>query len=382
MTYRFPPKNAKPRVGEPSTNLTIPSSTLAHSEIWDETIRSRLGKPRYEKKDLDHRRAKVDTESTCVLAFHLLICSLQHLVPGTSLRPLRQDDRIPILLIQRSLGSSPIMSDSQGLHGWTLIIPAGWSMAFFSSLTFTGTRVGGQRECRTQSFEAGSAYFPHDYPSTAAYYLHADANEAEEKARWERKPPAKRPNFEKLGTRSPWIPDWEVVLGIENFRKRAEEGEAEYVTTDREVSPVVSDEAKVGPWLLRGPELLAILSRLSKMFNPAAGLWAEINKLRTKRRGDQLSARIKAEVLWESAVVRVRVMICGRGVPEDLALIYAVDDEEARKWNKVIERRKKFDSPVNEESPDEADVGGESVLSRNPVYLVASSQISAHHKIR
>jgi ribonuclease P/MRP protein subunit POP1 len=88
-------------------------------------------------------------------------------------------------------------------------------MPFFSSLTYTGTRVGGQRERQTQSFEAGCAYFPRDYPFTHAYSSYVEQRADQEKDRWERKPPAKRTNFEKLGTRSPWKPDWDVVLGLQ-----------------------------------------------------------------------------------------------------------------------------------------------------------------------
>ncbi|KAG6847946.1 hypothetical protein C0991_001129, partial [Blastosporella zonata] len=73
-------------------------------------------------------------------------------------------------------------------------------MAFFSSLTFTGTRVGGQRERQTQAFEAGAPYFPRDLPTSTGHDEYASARAMEEKARWDRKPPAKRPNYEKLGT--------------------------------------------------------------------------------------------------------------------------------------------------------------------------------------
>lgn len=57
---RFPPKDAKCK---PDTSglgsVVFPSSTLASSEIWDESIRDALAKPRYKKKDLDERRSKV-----------------------------------------------------------------------------------------------------------------------------------------------------------------------------------------------------------------------------------------------------------------------------------------------------------------------------------
>lgn len=95
----FPPKDAKCK---PNTSglgsVVFPSSTLASSEIWDESIRDALAKPRYKKKELDERRSK-------------------NIIPGTPLNPLRQDDRIPVLLIQRTLEAQSSGSDSQALHG-------------------------------------------------------------------------------------------------------------------------------------------------------------------------------------------------------------------------------------------------------------------------
>lgn len=64
-TYSFPPKNAKVHINSnnPSPSLctasVFPTSVLAQSEIWDESVRNTLLKPRYQKKDLDDRRSKV-----------------------------------------------------------------------------------------------------------------------------------------------------------------------------------------------------------------------------------------------------------------------------------------------------------------------------------
>ena len=143
------------------------------------------------------------------------------MIPGTPLNPERQDDRIPVLLIQRSLEAPE--SNTQGIHGWTLIIPSGWAMAFFNSLIFTGTRVGGQRERQTHAFEAGTSYFPRDLPTSTGYDAYATARAKEEKARWDRKPPAKRPNYEKLGTISPWRADWHGILGLPHHKFEEEQ---------------------------------------------------------------------------------------------------------------------------------------------------------------
>jgi len=258
-----------------------------------------------------------------------------------------------MLLIQRSLeGTDTHQSDSQALHGWTLIVPAGWSMPFFSSLIYTGTRVGGLRERKTQSFEAGLAYFPQDYPTTEAYAAHAATRAAEEKARWERKPPAKRPNFEKLGTRSPWKPDWEVVLGLQGATGEHVEGE-DLVTTQREGPPPGADKAQ--PWLLRGSEVTTILASSFDLFNPGAGVWSGINKLRVKRGHDPLNGGAKVEELWRGALVMVKLLMCGRGAPDDLAIVYRVEDDEAREWGRIMECKNRSAAGVQAMGEEAAD---------------------------
>ncbi|KAJ6557418.1 NUC188 domain-containing protein [Mycena vulgaris] len=316
---KFPPKNAKPSAA-PASPVIIPSATVAQSDLWEESTRASLRKPRYKKKDLDERRSK-------------------NLVPGTTLSPLRQDDRVPVLLIQRSVERGASSSDP-ALHGWTLLLPAGWSMPFFSSLTFTGTRVGGQRERQVQAFEAGTGYFPRDYPLCATYDAFVSERETEERARWERTPPAKRANYARLGTRSPWRADWGVVLGIEAPTN------APLVPTQREAG---DGTVAVQPWLLRGPAVRKLIAGLQAAGPPSrsAVLADELNGLRRKRTMAPLAPTPIA--LLQGALVRVRITPCTRGKPQDLAIIYAVDDAEARMWSKMPRRSHTAD----EEYPDE-----------------------------
>jgi ribonuclease P/MRP protein subunit POP1 len=321
----------------------FPSAALAQSEIWDEPVRKALKTPRYKKKDIDERKSKV---CSALNANFRYLTFTKNLVPGTPLSALRQDDRIPALLIQRSLepaaSVTPSSNHTPSIHGYCLILPAGWSMPFFSSLTHTGTRVGGLRERQTQSFESGVAYFPREYPFTKAAGQEDEERAQEEQGRWERKPPAKRCNWEKVGTRSPWKPDWEVVLGLEV-------GSGEFVTTQRDDT----SQKKIHPWLLRGPDISQILSSASKLLNPSLGLHAEINKLRLKRDQRPLESTISADDLWRGALVRVQLKMCNRGNPGDLAVIYAVGDEEAMKWRVVLE---KHNGSSDEENPDQVEV--------------------------
>ncbi|KAK2465239.1 hypothetical protein APHAL10511_002593 [Amanita phalloides] len=326
----FPPKNAKLEPDADRNAITIPSAQLAQSEIWDENTRLKLKKPRYKKMQLDLRRSK-------------------NLVPGTPLQPLRQDDRVPIMLIQHTLENS--RADSQSIHGWKLIFPAGWSMAFFSSLIFTGTRVGGQRERQTQAFEAGTAYHPRDYPFTQAYALHAEERANQDRERWNRKPPAKRVNYTKLGIRSPWRADWEVVLGLPELTTGSNEG---FVSTQREDGMDV-DNSTTRPWLLQGPKAQQLVSGISDMFNPAAGLLAEINKSRTAFCLDPLPVKIKSSDLLKGALVLVAVDMWKRGTPEDMDIIHIMDDDEVRRWTKCMQKQRTLPKVVDleDETPEE-----------------------------
>ncbi len=263
----------------------------------------------------------------------------QNLIPGTKLTPLRQDDRIPVLLIQNSLEHS---RNAESIHGWTLIIPSGWGMAFFSSLIYTGTRVGGQRECQSQSFEAGVPYFPRDFPLTVAGEEYAAEKETEERAIWGRKPPAKRPKFEKLRTRSPWRPDWDVVLGKMKEKSGDKEG---FVSTQREGeddSAMVEEEDEnvmksMKPWLLCGDDVPSLVGKLCNVSAPTIILRSELNASRAKCSLDPLIG-ISSLDLLNGALVSVRVKMHRRGSPDDVAMLYAMSDEEILEWEKDINK--------------------------------------------
>ncbi|KAK7056731.1 Ribonucleases P/MRP protein subunit pop1 [Paramarasmius palmivorus] len=281
---KYPPKNAKVHLNDTlnlSTVQLYPSSCLARSDIWDDSIRMKLKRPRFKKSELDERRSK-------------------NLVPGTPLKPQRQDDRIPILLIQRSVEQN---DGGEAIHGWTLIIPAGWSMAFLPSLLFTGTRVGGQRERQAQFFEAGTACFPRDFPATSLYNSYSAERAKTEQDKWIRTPPAKRPNYEKLGTRSPWIADWDVVLGLKTAGAASS---PDLVPTQREAQTARLVDA---------------------VDSENATLRAEIKDRREKRSMTGVPDLLNSGKLLESALVSVRLAPCSRGAPRDLAAIYSIPEE-------------------------------------------------------
>ena len=284
----------------------------------------------------------------------------QNLIPGTVLQPLRQDDRVPVMLIQRTAAASHSHSSSssnrntadiENMHGWTILLPAHWSMPFFTSLIHTGTRVGGLRERRTQVFEAGSPDFPYDYPLTPAYAREEEILGTIERERWERKPPAKRVEWESVGTRSPWRADWEVVLGLPPKQvQEAEESLVEEGLMDvqreptHDISRPVSDSTQDPPetmWLLRGPDTLDIIEAASIAQDSAMTLLDRMNALRAKRALDAL--QISPSELLKRALVPVKLDLCGRGNPDDLAAIYEVEHDEGKKLRQMLGKKKRGD---------------------------------------
>ena len=226
-------------------------------------------------------------------------------------------------------------------------------MAFFDSLIFTNTRVGGQRERQTQAYEAGTLYYPRDYPFTRAYEGYALDRESTDKSAWERKPPAKRVNFEALGTRSPWRADWEVVLGISTQDKEHVDDPLAFVTTQREIVSEVKPNIK--PWLLRGSEVPKILTSIFSVFSHGATILLEINRLRLKRGQAPLSNDVKPAHLLKGALINVKVSVCSRGAPQDLAAIYSLSDDVYKKWEKALLRASGGIS-LDHDTPQEAEV--------------------------
>lgn len=231
-------------------------------------------------------------------------------------------------------------------------------MAFFNSLIFTNTRVGGQLERQTQTYEAGTMYYPRDYPFTQAYDAYALDREIADKSTWERKPPAKRVNFEALGTRSPWRADWEVVLGASTQDEvHIGPNPPAFVTTQREIiSEMNTVKPNIKPWLLRGSEVPRILSSISSVFNHGATVLLEINKLRLKRGLAPLSNDVKSANLLKGALINVKISMCSRGAPQDLAAIYSLSDDVCKKWEKALLLRASSGISFEDDTPQEAEV--------------------------
>lgn len=181
-------------MGSPWQFLQTPSRVS--TELWDADTRAQLSRPKFKKSDLDLRRNRLA-------------------VPGSRLRAEVNDDRVPMLLFKRTVQSGMPGQEAAAFHGYTLLIPHGWSMAFLPSFVYCNARLGGLAEHRVQCREAGTPSFPEHFSSvchaTEAWELQKSQ---EDEVRWLRKPPGKRPEFSTLGTRWPFRPVWDEVLEV------------------------------------------------------------------------------------------------------------------------------------------------------------------------
>ena len=231
------------------------------------------------------------------------------------------------------------------MHGWTILTPLGWGMPFLSSLVHSGSRVGGQRERKSQAFESGVPHFPDDFPGTAIGQMHAEEVGSAEKAKWGRTPPAKRVSYAKLGTRSPWLPDWGIVCGIPTNEK--ESGETGLVDTQRidpDVEQSVPAEVSKEPegtsiWLLRYAGAKVIFDDLIDCAGDEAcaeTLLQRLNAARVHRGLEEL--KTNPELLYKGALVQVTLTMCQRGDPKDMACIYFVGQDECKYWQHVLKK--------------------------------------------
>ncbi|KZT60139.1 POP1-domain-containing protein [Calocera cornea HHB12733] len=311
----YPPKNARHPPGPARPFTHFPSSHLAASALWDAAERPAPG---FRKQALDARRAR-------------------QLVPGTPLRAGAGDGRVPVLLVQKTVGAGA--GAGEALHGWTLLFPKGWGMAFLPSLLSSGTLLAGQREIGAQALDASLPHYPRDWVATPAGRAEWRAWEAEEGERW-----ARRPRGKRVGADGCWAADWPGALGFprgEAGEQGAQERAGETLGTEREETAPVRPEpaGPLEPWTLRLPDLPALFRALLRPASPATAaslLHAHLRALRAKR--GLTPGLPPPESLLQSALVHVRLTPCARGSPGDLASIYLLSTEEAGRWRAALQR--------------------------------------------
>jgi ribonuclease P/MRP protein subunit POP1 len=253
--------------GVARSGLHTPSPDLASSSLWDANVREDILNPSHSKFDLDRRRHELA-------------------LPGTRLRPLAQDDRIPLLLVVQN-------------NSYSIMFPRGWSQPILHSITYTSTLLGGLEERRAMYREIGVPCFPEHYGEVCRAGKEWEGTVAkEDERRWTRKPPGKR-------IENPtWRAGWDKILGGSEEERMNDPG------SSRE-------------------HIWALPSILKDHAGKAQGA---VNAFRSQRGMDSV------EGLETTGIVHVTLEVEGRGSPGRMAQIYALTKEERTQWTESVDR--------------------------------------------
>nr|XP_021531434.1 ribonucleases P/MRP protein subunit POP1 [Aotus nancymaae] len=174
-----------------------------HSFIWNQDICKSVTENKILDQDLNRMRSEL-------------------LVPGSQLILGPHESKIPILLIQQP--GKVTGEDRLGWgSGWDVLLPKGWGMAFWIPFIYRGARVGGLKESAVHSQYKRSPSVPGDFPDCPAGMLFAEEQAKNLLEKYKRRPPAKRPNYVKLGTLAPFFCPWEQLTQDWELRGQAHE---------------------------------------------------------------------------------------------------------------------------------------------------------------
>jgi ribonuclease P/MRP protein subunit POP1 len=194
-------------------------------------------------------------------------------------------------------------------------------MPIWSALVFSSVRVGGLKEWRQQTFEAGHPAFPYDWPITQPFSTLVDQRAQELESRWKRTPPGKRIAFEALGSPSPFKAD--VILVLQDTVR----------CLGKTFGSAWTNEQKFEPWLLRGPRATAIVNNLVAVSGkdgiPNDSTPRDFNIRLRSMLQEHVMRRIDptlfANALESNVVdgfVRVKVTPCGRGLLQECSALF------------------------------------------------------------
>ncbi|CAO3590230.1 unnamed protein product [Absidia cylindrospora] len=212
----------------------------------------------------------------------------------------QSDSCIPILLVQRGSPSSVQSSLNSNMkefsEGWSLILPRGWGMAFWKSFIFAGARTSGVRDIRAMHFETGLASFPYDYPGTSGWEYLRQSYKQQATQVWEKRPPAKRTNYDILGVAHPFEAAFETL-----------------------VDPASSS---TNYWIIQENQLL--LHALSSLAATATA----VDLTTALQRRQILTDVDTVNKTWGAALVKVRLVLTEKGKPVQNATIHATNKKD------------------------------------------------------
>lgn len=346
-----PDKRAKLTVDEESIRQDMSafreklSKAVSTSPLWLEAVREEVSST----KLTDHRIHELKS---------------QKLVPGLPLELGDEESRIPVIVIQRpgvtTLASTGCHAPNLGRgSGFDLLVPKGWGMAFWLALVFRGARCAGLRERECNAYEEKSCLFPNDFPDTLAGHQYQVDLEKERVEKYNRVPPAKRPNFTKYGVVSPFYCPWDLLVkewntkdeivvgekivklspdskmenknGLINVTERVEDNTNGVSENNQNDTAMQDDDSNAGEsrtvqfYVLRNAKLLRQLQSM-----------CEVQKNRWKARGNRTDVLDTIEREHTCSIIAVRLDMVQKGSPGQFATIClpSIDDLEQFSKNK------------------------------------------------
>lgn len=200
--------------------------------------------------------------------------------------------------------------------GWDLILPKGWGMAFWLAFVYREARCGGIHELEHNAFEQCSLLFPHDYPDSVAGKKHQLEVEFASVEKYNRRPPAKRPNYVKLGVVSPfycsWYPLVKYWLGQDSTYEK--QGFAKYAS-------FITEEADY--FVLRERKVLRKLGNILEIESLKFIDGKSRRPCHSKDKLEKLESEVFEEVRikYRNSLVPVRVDMLHRGRPAHCAQV-------------------------------------------------------------
>lgn len=275
------------------------SQDVSNSPIWDEEIRKTVTSTKKSDFEINQLKSK-------------------HLVPGSELMLGEEESRIPVLLIQNPGTNPSAHSHSHYGNGWDLILPAGWSMAFWVASIYHGARAGGLRELQCLANEQQIEHFPDDYPDTLAGREEEARVKSKKEAEHSRRPPAKRPNFTKLDMANPFSLAWNELVNCDK-----QDTTGFHVLRDRKD-----------------------LNALRKLVNIPPG---QKKKLTKSSNSEEFIASYQ-DILsrHQKSLVFVEISMNSKGCPEEVGTISIPTKEDVRK----MKADKYFVGPLRSQQPD------------------------------
>lgn len=293
--FYLPDKRTKPKKQVTSSEaIPMPPTHSNCTPIWNKNMCQEVNKSYTSTAVINKLRSK-------------------NLVPGVSNDTNFNEDiiaKIPILLIQK-----PGNCNTGLASGIDIIIPAGWSMAFWLPFIYRCTRVGALRESRSIAFETANTNSPDiNEPDTPAYQREAVSTKEEWIEKYFRYPSNRRVNFMKLGISSPFFCEWRLLMkewsGADNF----------YVLRDRKILT----------------QLQTIISSF------------ESKECKHKRKIPTTGINLQDTLNNENCLVRVKISVLNKGFPKPFAMICVPTNEDLEK----LKNNKHWSGPVEKLNKD------------------------------